>query len=146
MSNVPVSVHINQPVEKVFDYLTTASNWMQWHPSTAAVFGAIYHPAVKGEKIVEKVRAGFAHERFNWTVVECERPSRWAISAVSDHGVKVDIAYTLKTEGDGTLWLREMNFHIPKLFWLFDKLFFSRFVKWNSSIAVRQLKEIMESY
>ncbi|MBN1288775.1 MAG: SRPBCC family protein [Actinobacteria bacterium] len=147
MSNVPVSVHIDRPIEEVYDFLTTAANWPKWHPSTAAVFGAVLHPALEGEKIVEKVKAGIGiHELFTWTVVERERPTRWKISAVSQHGAKVDITYTLKKEGKGTLWLREMDFKIPKIFIPMEKLIFSPFVRWNSKVAVRQLKAVMESY
>ncbi|MBN2168428.1 MAG: SRPBCC family protein [Actinobacteria bacterium] len=147
MSNVPVTVKIDHPIEEVYDFCTTASNWPKWHPSTAAVFGAIYHPALAGEIIHEKVKAGIGlHEMFRWTVVERERPTRWKISAVSEHGVKVDIAYTFRQEGNSTVWLREMDFKIPKILVPLEKLIFSHFVKWNSTVAVRQLKDVMESY
>lgn len=147
MSNVPVTVKIDRPIEEVYDFLTTAANWPKWHPSTAAVYGAIYHPALKGEKIVEKVKGGIGfHERFHWTVTERERPTRWQIFAVSEHGVKVEITYTLKEENGSTIWLREMDFKIPKILVPVEKLIFSHFIRWNSTIAVRQLKDVLESY
>jgi uncharacterized protein YndB with AHSA1/START domain len=141
-----VSIHIEQPVEKVFDYITTASNWPKWHPSTVSVSGAVFHPALEGETIVEKVKFGIARDRFTWKVVERKPPNRWVISGTSDNRQKVRIAYTLTPDGEGTLWEREMRFEIPKLLELPDRLLFSKLVKRNSETAVRQLKELMESY
>ena len=146
MTNVCVSIHIKQPVEKVFDYVTTASNWPKWHPSTVSVSGAVFHPALEGETIVEKVKFGIARDRFTWKVEERKPPKRWVISGTSDHGQKVRIAYTLTAKDDGTLWEREMYFDIPKSLQLVDNLLFSKLVKRNSETAVRQLKEVMESY
>ena len=147
MTNVHSSVHVNQPVEKVFDYVTTASNWPKWHPSTVSVSGAVFHPALEGETIVETVRFGIARDRFTWKVEERQSPNRWVIRATSDrYRQKVRIAYTLTAEDDGTLWKREMCFDIRKSLQLLDKLLFSKLVKKNSETAVRQLKEVMESY
>ncbi len=147
MTNVHSSVHVNQPVEKVFDYVTTASNWPKWHPSTVSVSGAVFHPALEGETIVETVRFGIARDRFTWKVEERQSSNRWVIRATSDrYRQKVRIAYTLTAEDDGTLWEREMCFDIRKSLQLLDRLLFSKLVKKNSETAVRQLKEIMESY
>ena len=142
-----VSAFINRPIGEVFDFLTTASNWPQWHPATVSVSGAVFHPAIEGETIVEKVRYGIARDTFPWKVVECQAPKRWAIRAASDrHGQKVKIAYTLTPENGGTRWEREMSFYLPKSLVFLDKLVFGRLLRRNSETAVRQLKELMESY
>jgi uncharacterized protein YndB with AHSA1/START domain len=146
VTNVCVSIYIEQPVEKVFDYITTASNWPKWHPATVSVSGAIFHPALEGETIVETIKFGIARDRFTWKVVERIPPNRWVISGTSDNRQKVRIVYTLTPEGDGTLWEREMRFDIPKSLELLDRLLFSKLVRRNSETAVRQLKELMESY
>jgi len=147
MTDVCVSIHIKQPVEKVFDYITTASNWPEWHPSTVRVSGAVFHPALEGETIVETVRFGIARDRFTWKVEERQASNRWAISATSErYRLKVRISYTLTPEDGGTLWEREMFFDIRKSLQLLDNLLFSRLVKRNSETAVRRLKEVMESY
>jgi uncharacterized protein YndB with AHSA1/START domain len=140
-----VSVHIKQPLEEVFDFITTASNWPKWHPATVSVSGAVSHPALEGETIVEKVKYGLALDTFSWKVEECQAPNRWAILATSDrYRQKVRIAYTLTPENGGTLWEREMCFYIRKSLGLLDKLVFSKLLKRNSEKAVRQLKELME--
>jgi uncharacterized protein YndB with AHSA1/START domain len=139
-----VSAHIRQPVGKVFDFLTTASNWPKWHPSTVSVTGDVAHPAIEGETIVEKVKYGLVRDIFPWKVEECRAPDRWAIRATSERfRQKVSIAYTLTPENGGTLWEREMCFYIPRLFKLPDRLIFSKLVRRNSEKAVRQLKELM---
>ena len=141
-----VSVHVDRPVEEVFDFITTASNWTQWHPATVSVSGAIFHPALEGETIVETVRFGMARDRFAWTVEECEAPHRWVIRAQSErHRQKVKIVYTLHPEDGGTLWEREMTFYLPAYLELLDRLVFNRILTKNSQTAVRQLKELMES-
>jgi uncharacterized protein YndB with AHSA1/START domain len=147
VTNVCVAVHVKQPVEKVFDYITTASNWPEWHPSTVRVSGAVFHPALEGETIVETVRLGIARDRFTWKVEERQAPNRWVIRATSErYRQKVRIVYTLTAKDEGTLWEREMCFDIPKSLELLDKLLFSKLVRRNSETAVRQLKEVMESY
>ncbi len=141
-----VSTHIDRPVEEVFDLITTASKWVQWHPATVFVSGDIDHPALEGETIVEKVRFGITRDIFAWKVVERQAPYRWVIRAKSQrHGQKVKIAYTLKPEDVGTFWEREMTFYLPRWFGFLDKLFFNRMLVKNSQTAVRQLKELMES-
>jgi uncharacterized protein YndB with AHSA1/START domain len=142
-----VSVHVDRPVEEVFDFITTASKWTQWHPATVSVSGAIFHPALEGETIVEKVRYGIARDRFAWKVEEREAPHRWVIRAKSErHGQKVKIAYTLKPEDGGTRWEREMTFYLPGTLELVDKLFINKVLTRSSQTAVHQLKELMESY
>jgi uncharacterized protein YndB with AHSA1/START domain len=140
-----VSIHIKRPIEEVFDFITTASNWPKWHPATVSVSGAVSHPALEGETIVEKVKYGLMRDTFSWKVEECQSPNRWAIIAKSDrHRQKVRIAYTLTPENEGTLWEREMCFYIRNSFRLLDKLVFKRLLRRNSETAVRQLKELME--
>ncbi len=141
-----VSVHIDRPVEEVFDFITNASRWTQWHPATVSVSGDVDHPALEGEIIVEIVRFGVARDRFAWKVEEREAPYRWVIRAKSErHGQMVKIAYNLEQENDGTRWEREMTFYLPGSFKHLDKLFINRTLTRNSRKAVRQLKELMES-
>lgn len=141
-----VSVHVDRPMEEVFDFITTASKWTQWHPATVSVSGDVDHPALEGETIVEVVRFGLARDRFEWKVEEREAPYRWVIRAQSErHRQKVKIAYTLKSEDGGTSWEREMTFYLPGSFKHLNKLFINRTLTRNSRKAVRQLKELMES-
>jgi len=142
-----VSVDIKRPIEEVFDFITTAANWPRWHPATVSVSGsAVNHPAGEGETIVEKVKHGPLRDTFSWEVVECQAPQRWAIRAKSDrHGQKVKIVYNLIPEDGGTRWEREMRFYFPAWLAPMDRLVFSKVLRKNSEVAVRQLRELMES-
>ncbi|NPV60197.1 MAG: hypothetical protein HPY75_11110 [Actinobacteria bacterium] len=142
-----VSVHVRRPIEEVFDYLTTAANWPRWHPATVSVSGAVDHPALEGEVIVEKVKHGPLRDTFAWEVVERRAPHHWAIRAASErHGQKVKIIYTLSEEEGGTRWEREMRFYFPSWFAPLDRLLAARILRKNSETAVRQLKELMEYF
>jgi hypothetical protein len=140
-----VTVHVNKPVEEVYDFVTTAANWPRWHPATAGVSGDISHSALAGEVIVERVKHGLMRDTFRWKVEERQAPERWAIAAKSDRFKQlVRIDYTMTPEEGGTLWVRKMVFYFPKWYALMDKLVFSRILKRNSEKAVRQLKELLE--
>lgn len=147
LSTATVSVHVDRPVQEVFDFITTAAYWTRWHPATVSVSGsAIDHPALEGEIIVEKVKHGLARDTFSWEVRERRAPNRWVIRSKSDrHGQKVKITYTLTPEGGGTRWEREMVFYFPRWLKLMDRLAFNRVLRKNSEKAVRQLKELMEA-
>lgn len=43
MTQIHTAVHIEQPIEEVYDFVTTPSNWPQWHPSSIAVTGNSDH-------------------------------------------------------------------------------------------------------
>ncbi|MEW6553569.1 MAG: SRPBCC family protein [Actinomycetota bacterium] len=146
-STATVSTHIGRSIEEVFDFITTAANWVKWHPATVSVSGDVDHPALEGETIVEVVRFGMARDRFAWKVEEREAPHRWVIRAKSErHGQKVKITYDLRPEAGGTHWEREMVFYLPGWFKYLDKLFINRALTRNSRKAVRQLKELLESH
>ncbi len=141
-----VSVHIERPIDEVFDFLTTASNWPRWHPATVSVSGAVDHPALKGEVIVERVKHGPIRDTFEWEVVERTAPRLWAIRAASRRfGQKVKIVYRLSEEGRGTRWEREMRFYFPRWLAPLDRLLVARDLRRNSETAVRRLKELMEA-
>jgi len=46
----------DRPLEAVFDIVTTARFWTEWHPATRSVEGDVDHPAQLGDQITEYVR------------------------------------------------------------------------------------------
>ena len=76
MSSISNTIVIRCPIERVFDLVTTAQYWPQWHPATVGVSGAIEQPMQRGDKIRERARIGGAVAENEWTVVEHERPRR----------------------------------------------------------------------
>jgi uncharacterized protein YndB with AHSA1/START domain len=72
MTRILSTAYINQPVEMVFEYVTTPGNWPQWHPSSLGVEGATDHSLVVGETCVEAFKVAGRYGRARWTVIERE--------------------------------------------------------------------------
>jgi uncharacterized protein YndB with AHSA1/START domain len=147
MTRVYTSIHIHTSAEQVFDFVTTAGNWPQWHPSSLGVSGAVDHSGLPGEKIVEKFLVAGRRGEVVWTVKEREPARRWVIDGVivgrEAGGV---ITYTLTPRDGGTLFEREFIYPTPNLlFALLDWLFIRRRVKGESHEALRRLKERLEA-
>jgi Polyketide cyclase / dehydrase and lipid transport len=96
------SVRIAGPAGPVFDLITSARFWPEWHPASQAVGGVTQRPYQLGEVIHE--RAQFAGRDFQvmWTVVEHVRPSRVVLQ--SGHSPS-RIIYSF-TEHNGIVELR----------------------------------------
>ena len=142
MQSVTNSVLIEKPIEEVYDFLTTAANWPKWHPVTLAVYGAVFHPGLMGEEIVEKVKPGV---RIKWRVTKRERPNLWEITGINSFGLNGTIEYTLTEKDGGTVWKREVSSIMPVNLPVIGKLF-NKALDMQSELAVNQLKWVMESY
>ena len=81
VSRVSHEVVVDRVIGAVFDVVTTARYWPQWHPATRAVEGDIDRPARLGDEIIEHVtiagREGFG----TWTVVEHDPPNHLALES-----------------------------------------------------------------
>src|SRR5688572_5580292 len=101
MSRVYSSALIRQPIELVFNYVTTPGNWPRWHLSSLAVTGATNHSLVIGEQVTEEFLVAGRLGRAVWTVTERDEPRRWVIdglAAGSENGGRV--IYTLHPHGE----------------------------------------------
>lgn len=58
MIRIYTAIHLTQPVEVVFDYVTTPGQWPRWPPSSLAVSGAIGHSLMVGEQVTEEFFGG----------------------------------------------------------------------------------------
>ncbi|MFQ5631795.1 MAG: SRPBCC family protein, partial [bacterium] len=95
MTRLLSQIHIAQPIEKVFAYVTTAESWPKWHPASLLVEGAIDHSAQVGEQIIEQIKVGGLRDCVVWTVLEHEPPRRWVFEGKGDRGGLAKISYTL---------------------------------------------------
>lgn len=143
MQSVINSVFVEKPIEEVYDFLSTASNWPKWHPATLTVYGAVRHPGLMDEEIVEKVKPGV---RIKWKVTKRERPYVWKITAVKSLGFSgTSVEYTLTEKDGGTLWKREASSKILSDVPILGKLLIKA-ADLQSELAVKQGKWVMESY
>src|SRR3989304_10574616 len=73
-TTVSNTVTIRGAPKAVFDLITTARLWPQWHPATKAVGGVVERPYGLGDLIHERGRIGDKDFETTWKVVEHRRP------------------------------------------------------------------------
>lgn len=76
MASVVNSVTINGAAAPVFDLVTTARFWPQWHPASQAVGGVTQRPFQLGDRIHERGQIASMDFQVTWKVVEHVRPNR----------------------------------------------------------------------
>jgi len=100
----------DHPIDAVFDVVTTARFWPEWHPATRAVEGDTGHPARLGDQIIEHVTIVGIQGSGTWTVVEHDRPHHLALETDLAFG-HLRISYQLATMDDGrTRFQRDLDF------------------------------------
>ncbi|HXP21281.1 MAG TPA: SRPBCC family protein [Streptosporangiaceae bacterium] len=107
-----VSHHLvtDRPIDAVFDVVTTARFWPQWHPATRGVEGDIDHPARLGDQIIEHVTIAGIEGSGTWTVVVHDRPHRLVLQADLSVG-RLRISYHLvAVDGGATRFQRDLEF------------------------------------
>src|SRR5438046_7082022 len=75
MTAVVNTVTINGAPKAVFDLITTARLWPQWHPATKGVGGGVERPYGLGDLIHERGRIGDKDCERTWNAGEYPRPS-----------------------------------------------------------------------
>ncbi len=142
MTHIYSAIHIDRTPAELFDFVTTPGNWPQWHPSSLGVRGATDHALMVGEQVTETFHVAGRQGEVVWTVVTCEAPHHWVINGqIVGRTSGGTVAYTLRPDGDGTLFERDFTYPTPTLFFtLLDWLVVRRRVQQESSQAVQQLK------
>ena len=101
---------VDRPIDTVFDVVTTARFWPEWHPATRGVEGDIGQPARFGDQITEYVTIAGIQGSGTWTVVELDRPHRLAMETDLAFG-HLRISYQLATvDGGRTRFQRDLDF------------------------------------
>lgn len=100
-------VRIDGPLEAVFDLVTSARLWPEWHPASRAVAGVTERPYRLNDIIHEQVAIGNEILDFRWRVAEHVRPSRVVLQAENRHA---RITYSLKRDGAAVLFTRVLKY------------------------------------
>lgn len=95
---------------EVFDFVTNASQWWNWHPATRSVRDTPSRPLGLGETATERIHAGFREFDAVWTVTACERPKLWRIETSTAYGASA-VTYRLEPLGGGCRFERTCEFH-----------------------------------
>ena len=96
---------VDRPIGAVFDIVTTARFWTEWHPATRGVEGDVDHPARLGDQIIEHVTIAGIDGSGTWTVVERDPPHHLALEASLAFG-QMRITYQLSPLAGGATRLR----------------------------------------
>jgi hypothetical protein len=80
----------------VFDLITSARFWPEWHPATRSVSGVTQRPYQLGDVIHERAHFAGLEIVVTWQVAEHARPSRVVLQALTS---PARIAYSLEPKG-----------------------------------------------
>lgn len=147
MSRIVSSTVIHQPIEHVWEYVTTPGNWPRWHPSSLAVTGAANHSLDLGEQVTEEFLVAGRLGRAVWTVIEREAPYRWVIRGeIAGNRGGAGVRYLLHQRTDGsTHFERELTYLLDNpLQRLLDRFFIRKSVERESAEAVDRLRRRLE--
>jgi uncharacterized protein YndB with AHSA1/START domain len=141
-ASVVNTVTIEGPTEAVFDLVTTARFWPQWHPATTGVSGVTQRPYRLGDRINERGRIGKGDFDVVWKVAEYVRPRRVVLQSERS---PVQISYSFNSRGAGTEFTRELRYRVADLKTIAsDPNEVIRLMRVQSEQAVNQLKELVE--
>jgi hypothetical protein len=141
MTSVVNTVTIAGPITAVFDLITSARFWPQWHPASRAVGGVTQRPYELGGVIRERGEIAGIPFDVTWKVVEHSRPSRVVLGTESP---PVRIAYTC-TGADGAIELqRELVYDEAVFRGAADPSALRQLLHDQSEEALQRLKELVE--
>ena len=110
MQRITNTIFLAGDVARVFDLVTTAKYWVQWHPSALEVRGAIEQPMRLGDKIFERARIANVVGENEWFVAEWERPTHVLLTMPNTRLGDMQIAYDFVPNNGGVDFTRTLVF------------------------------------
>jgi uncharacterized protein YndB with AHSA1/START domain len=142
MTTVVTTATIDGAPEAVFNLVTTARFWPQWHPATRAVGGVTERPFQINDQIYEAGRIGAQNFQTSWKVVEHVRPARIALQSETSN---TRIVYTFRANNGGTLFTRELTYSLDNFAGVASaRGGVEQLMQSQSEQAVKQLKAMVE--
>lgn len=109
MGSIANTVAIAGAVEPVFDLVTTARFWPEWHPASQAVGGVTQRPFQLGDAIHERGQVAGIGFRATWKVVEHVRPARIVLQSDAP---PARISYSFQARGPVTEFRRVLEYDV----------------------------------
>lgn len=135
---------IRGDAERVFDTITTAKYWTQWHPATLGVSGAIDHPMQLGDIIVERANIFGIPGMAEWRVLEFQRPYSVTLQANSLFA-RAAIHYQFEPHGDSVTFTRTLDYAFLGFGGPLDWFWLKPIMEDQSARAMRNLKAFVEN-
>lgn len=98
---------IDGPIGPVFDLVTSARFWAEWHPATRAVFGVTQRPYRPGDVVHERVKFGGLELVVSWRVAEHESPRHVLLQSLTS---AAKIIYTFEDLGGSVAYRRDLEY------------------------------------
>lgn len=145
MTCIKTAIHVERPIDQVFEFVTTPGNWPSWHPSSLGVSGATEHSLAPGEQVTEEFLVAGRRGRVTWTVRRREAPHRWVIEGRVHGGGGGTITYTMADDAGGTSFEREFVYTTRSVMhWVLDLMIIRRRIIAESAEALRRVKRLLE--
>ena len=142
MTSVVNTVTIAGPADAVFELVTTARFWPQWHPATQAVGGVTERPYGLGDRIHERGRIGKLEFSTTWRVAEYVRGTRVILQSEKS---QTRITYTFQTLDGRTVFTRNLEYNRDNFATVAaDLTAAEELIRVQSEQAVNQLKALVE--
>ncbi|MFJ3371394.1 SRPBCC family protein [Pseudomonas sp. NPDC086251] len=126
----------------VLAYASTVTRWPEWHPSSLKVEGQ-RGPLHAGVRFEEDIRAGGREGHLSWIVDEYLPGRRWCARARGDHGLSLVVTYECEAEGDGTRFVRTLEYQFSGLAMrIANRLLLKRRIANESAASMRALREM----
>jgi uncharacterized protein YndB with AHSA1/START domain len=142
MTSVVNTVTITGAPEAVFDLITTARFWPQWHPASMAVGGVTERPYGLDDRIHERGRIRDQDFQITWQVVEHVRPSRVVLQSGRS---PARITYSFQGRDGATVFTRKLEYKMENFTAVAatpDEV--DRLMRVQSEQAVNELKALVE--
>jgi uncharacterized protein YndB with AHSA1/START domain len=142
MTSVVNTVTIAGAPEAIFNLITTARFWPEWHPASIAVGGVTERPYGLGDQIHERGRIGDRNFQITWKVVEHVRPSRVVLQSERS---PTRITYSFQASSGATVFTRELRYKGEDLAAVAPTLReMEQLIRTQSEQAINRLKELVE--
>ncbi|KPG94860.1 sterol desaturase [Pseudomonas sp. RIT-PI-q] len=126
----------------VLAYASTVTRWPEWHPSSLKVEGQ-RGPLHAGVRFEEDIRAGGREGHLSWIVDEYLPGRRWSARARGDHGLSLVVTYECEAEGDGTRFVRTLEYQFSGLAMrIANRLLLKRRIDHESAASMQALREM----
>ena len=114
MSLIEREIQIALPPRKLFELLTTAARWPEWHPHSLWV-SAEDRPLMPGARFEETARFAGRERQWRWIVRDLRPAMFWIAEAESADGLKQQLRYDLHSRGKGCLLVLRLDYQLPTL-------------------------------
>ncbi|WP_095194667.1 SRPBCC family protein [Pseudomonas sp. Irchel 3A7] len=130
----------------VLAYASSVTRWPEWHPSSLKINGQ-RGPLHAGARFEEDIRAGGRDGHLSWVVDEYLPGRRWIAQAQGDHGLSLILTYECEAKGDGTLFIRTLEYQFNGLgMRVANKLLLRRRIDRESAASMLALREMAQKH